>query len=83
MTVQCIVSRAQVAAATREHDPDSVAARKAQAHCRRPRHRIKGPNRIWLVNRHNKLKRFGFEIYRLIDGYACYILNAYVGVGTR
>jgi hypothetical protein len=44
MTAHCFVSRAQVSAATQKLDPKGVAARKAQAHRRRPRYRIKGPN---------------------------------------
>jgi hypothetical protein len=82
MTARRFVSRAQVAAATRKLDPNGVAARKAKAHRRRPRYRIKGPNRVWSVDGHDKLKRFGFEIYRMVDAYSRFILDAYVGVGT-
>ena len=81
MTARCFISRAQVAAATRKLDPDGVAARIAQAHRRRPKYRIKGPNRVWSVDGHDKLKRFGFEIYGMIDAYARFILDAHVGVG--
>ena len=83
MTARCFVSRDQIAAATRLIDPDGVEARKLKAHRRRPRYRVKGPNRVWSVDRHDKLKRFGFEIYRIIDGYSRFIINVYVGVGTR
>ena len=83
MTARCFISRAQVAAATRKLDPDGVAARIAQAHRRRPKYRIKGPNRVWSVDGHDKLKRFGFEIYGMIDAYARFTLDIYVGVGTR
>ena len=38
MTAQCFISRAQVAAATRQIDPNRVEARKAQAHRRRLRY---------------------------------------------
>ena len=83
MTAQCFVSRDQVAAAIQKLDLDSVAARTAKAHRRRPRYRIKGPNRVWSVDGHDKLKRFGFEIYSLIDAYARYLLKVYIGIGTR
>ena len=82
MTAHCFISRDQVAAATQKLDSDGVAARKAPVHHQQPQYRIKGPNRVWSVDRHDKLKKFGFEIYGMIDAYACFILNVYVGVGT-
>jgi hypothetical protein len=82
MTARCFVSRDQVATATRKLDLDGVAARTAKAYRQQLRYQIKGPNRVWLVDGHDKLKRFGFEIYRMVDAYARFILNVYVGVRT-
>ena len=44
---------------------------------------MKGPNRVWSIDGHDKLTRFGIEIYAMIDAYAQFILDAYVGIGTQ
>src|SRR2546429_9925178 len=35
---------------------------------------LKAPNRIWLVDSHEKLKEYGFKIYGAIDAYSRFIL---------
>ena len=83
MTAPSFVSRKQIEEATRQLDPIGVAARTARAHRKRSRYRVKGPNRLWSVDGHDKLSEFGFEIYGIIDGYSRFIINVYVGIGTR
>jgi len=39
---------------------------------------VKGPNRVWSVDGHDKLKEYGFEIYGGIDGYSRFMLNYWV-----
>ena len=66
-------------------DPKGVASR-AEAfgiHRRRREFSIKGPNRVLSVDGHDKLSRFGFEIYRTIDAYSRYIVWRYVGISNR
>ena len=83
MTAKTFISRNLVASTTRQLDPIGVAARTANTHRQRSRFRVKGPNRVWSVDGHDKLLEFGFEIYRIIDGYSRFIINVYVGLGTR
>ena len=83
MTAQSFISRDQVASITRQLDPIGVASRTARTHRQRSRYRVKGPNRVWSVDGHDKLTEFGFEIYGIIDGYSRFIINVYVGLGTR
>src|SRR5207248_2888498 len=41
---------------------------------------VKGPNRIWSVDSHDKLKEYGFEIYGAIDAYSQFILDVAVSI---
>jgi hypothetical protein len=83
MTAKTFISRDLVASTTRQLDPIGVAARTANTHCQRSRFRVKGLNRVWSVDGHDKLSEFGFEIYGIIDGYSRFIVNVYVGLGTQ
>jgi transposase InsO family protein len=83
MTAKTFISQDLVASTTRQLDPIGVAARTANTHRQRSRFRVKGPNRVWSVDGHDKLSEFGFEIYGIIDGYSRFIINVYVGLGTR
>jgi len=44
---------------------------------------VKGPNRVWSIDGHDQLSRFGFEIYGCIDAYSQYIIWCYVGHSNR
>ncbi|RPA91874.1 hypothetical protein L873DRAFT_1597612, partial [Choiromyces venosus 120613-1] len=44
---------------------------------------VKGPNRVLSIDGHDKLSRFGFEVYGAIDGYSRYIVWCYVGISNR
>ena len=66
-------------------DPEGVALR-AEAfgvHRRRKEFSVKGPNRVLSIDGHDKLSRFGFEIYGAIDAYSRYIVWCYVGISNR
>ena len=83
MTAPSFISRRQIEEATRQLDPIGVVSRTAGAHRHWSRYRVKGPNRLWSVDGHDKLSEFGFEIYGIIDGYSRFIINVYIGVGTQ
>ena len=44
---------------------------------------VKGPNRVWSINGHDKLSRFGFQVYAAIDAYSRYIVWCYIGHSNR
>jgi len=44
---------------------------------------VKGPNRVWSIDGHDKLSRFGFQIYASIDAYSRYIVWCYIGHSNR
>ena len=52
-------------------NPEGVAARGQLIGKKRERQEftIKGPNRVLSIDGHDKLSRFGFEIYGAIDAY--------------
>ena len=77
--------RKQVRDALRTVDPEGVAQRGkafATTH-RRKEYFVKGPNRVLSIDGHDKLSRFGFEIYGAIDAYSRYIVWCYVGISNR
>ena len=44
---------------------------------------IKGPNQVWSIDGHDKLSRFGFQIYGAIDAYSRYMIWYFVGHSNR
>ena len=44
---------------------------------------IQVPNRVLSIDGHDKLSRFGFEIYGAIDAYSHYIMWYYVDISNR
>jgi hypothetical protein len=44
---------------------------------------VKGPNRIWSIDGHDKLSAYGFQIYGIIDTYSRKILGMFVGLSNR
>src|SRR5436305_12038473 len=83
MTANCFISRDQIMKLNQQLDPIGVASRTARTHRQRSRYCVKGPNRVWSIDGHNKLTRFGIEIYGMIDAYSRFIIDCYVGIGTR
>ena len=75
----------QVREAMQKVDPDGVAARGQQIGKSRQQKEftVKGPNCVLSIDGHDKLSRFGFEIYGAIDAYSRYIVWCYVGISNR
>jgi hypothetical protein len=44
---------------------------------------VKGPNRVWSINGHDKLLAYGFEIYSIINTYSRKILGMFIGLLNR
>ncbi|RPA91220.1 hypothetical protein L873DRAFT_1871735 [Choiromyces venosus 120613-1] len=69
------VSQKQVWEAMKVIDPEGVASRAEAFGTQRKRKEftVKGPNWVLSIDGHDKLSRFGFEIYGAIDAYSWYI----------
>ena len=65
-------------------DPEGIAARGQLIGQKRQckEFTVKGPNRVLSIDGHDKLFRFGFEIYGAIDAYLRYIVWYYVGISN-
>jgi hypothetical protein len=75
---------ADVQQALRELDPEGVASRTPGL--RRPRQEnyiTAGPDEIWSCDGHDKIARFGFQIYAGIDAYSRKIVWFYCGNANR
>lgn len=66
-------------------DPEGVAARVQLIgkKLERKEFTIKGPNHVLSIDGHDKLSRFGFEIYGAIDAYSRYIVWCYIGISNQ
>ena len=73
-----IVKRARVMTLLRELDPDGVESRRKKRLRRRAYH-AKGPNFVWHIDGHDKLKPFGFSVHGCIDGFSRRLLWLEVG----
>jgi len=49
----------------------------------RKEYTVKGPNRELSIDSHDKLCRFGFEIYGAVYAYSLYIIWCYVGISNQ
>jgi hypothetical protein len=81
--VRRYLTREDVRNIVRELDPDAVRARDRREDRRRRRFTVKGPNRYWSADGHDKLAYFGFQIYGIIDAYSRMIIGVFVGVSNR
>ena len=79
----CFISRDQIIKLNQELDPISIASQTARTYWQQSCYCIKDPNRVWSIDRYNKLTRFGIEIYSIIDTYSRFIIDCYIGIGTR
>ena len=77
------IPRETIAQAIREIDPASVEARTYAWHQVRDRYIVLGPNHVWSVDGHDKLKAYGIEIYSIIDTYSQMIIGLFVGISSR
>jgi hypothetical protein len=57
----------------RELDLKGVKSRMFALKIRKREIKVTGLNQVFLVDRYNKLKDFGFKIYAFIDGYSRYV----------
>ena len=69
--------------AVKRLDPIGVEARTRCQIRKRGQFMVKGPNRVWSIDGHDKLSRFGFQIYAAIDAYSRYIVWCYIGHSNR
>ena len=68
-----ICRRDDVSQIFKQLNPDSVKLRKhRRLHCRR--YVANGPNFVWHLDGHDKLKPFGFSIHGCIDGFSRYLI---------
>ena len=73
-----IIKRARVMTLLKELDPDGVETRgKKRLGCRA--YHTKGPNFIWHVDGHDKLKPFGFSVHGCVDCFSRRLLWLEVG----
>ena len=70
-------------AAVRTIDPEGVERRKNDLQRNRGEYIVPGPNYIWSMDRYDKFRAYGIEIYAAIDAYSRYIIWIYVGVTNR
>lgn len=64
-----LVKRDRVMIFLKELDPEGVESRKRKRLRRRVYH-AKGPNFIWHIDGHDKLKPYGFSVHACIDGFS-------------
>ena len=67
------VSRKTVATIIKELDPEGFELRRRK-HLRRRLYFARGPNWVWHIDGYDKLKPYGFNIHRAIDGFSRRIL---------
>ena len=77
------LSRHEVLKLVRKHDEAGVDSRQPGKKRTRGRYIVKGPNRVWSVDGHDKLSIYGFQIYGIIDPYSRKILGLWVGISNR
>ncbi|KAG0635221.1 hypothetical protein HOY80DRAFT_1094511, partial [Tuber brumale] len=79
------INRYQVRNALQVLDPQGVAEHEKAVGISRNRKEfyIQSPNRVLSIDGHDKLSRFGFEIYGAIDAYSRYLVWCYIGISNR
>lgn len=66
----------------KELDPIGVEKRRNDKYNRQGQFHCPGPNFVWSIDGHLKLKPYGIEIYAVIDAYSRYIVWIYVGISA-
>jgi hypothetical protein len=66
----------------KELNPDGVRRRSKDAQRRKGEYIVPGPNWLWSIDGHEKLKPYGFEIYAAIDAYSRKVICIYVGISA-
>ena len=83
ITHNLFVDQRTVNAILRDLDPVALESRAPHHPRKRRRYVVKGPNRVWSIDGHDKLSAYGFEIYGIIDAYSRKILGMFVGLSNR
>jgi hypothetical protein len=78
-----IIAQKRLFEAVKRVNPEGVRRRLNQRIRVKRKLRVPGPNFMWSIDAHDKLKKFGFEIYAGIDAYARYITWCYCGVSAH
>lgn len=76
------VARDRMFQVYRTLNPTGIERRNQDRQRRKGEYLVRGPNFIWSVDGHEKLKPYGFEIYACIDAYSRYIVWIYVGISA-
>jgi hypothetical protein len=76
------VARDRMFQVYRTLNPTGIERRNQDRQRRKGEYLVRGPNFIWSIDGHEKLKPYGFEIYACIDAYARYIVWVYVGISA-
>ena len=76
------VTRDDVYASLQMVDPEGLEERRARRLQRRIFH-ADGPNQVWSLDVHDKLKQWGFAIHACIDVYSRYIIWIRIGVSNN
>src|SRR5579871_6848719 len=80
---EVVITQKRLFDAVKRVNPEGVRRRLSQHVRVRKKLRVPGPNFMWSIDAHDKLKKFGFEIYAGIDAYARYITWCYCGVSAH
>lgn len=67
----------------RQIDPAGIERRTRDLYRRRGEYIVPGPDYIWSCDGHDKLAKWGVQIYAAIDAYSRHIVWLYVGVSNR
>jgi hypothetical protein len=75
--------RDRLFALVKEIDPIGVERRRNNLQRVRQEFIIPGPNYIWSIDGHDKLRPWGIEIYAAINAYSQYVIWIYIGISNR
>jgi hypothetical protein len=67
------VSETNLRQVIRELDPKGIKSKMFALKIYKREIKVAGLNQVFLINRYNKLKDFGFEIYAFINSYLRYV----------
>jgi hypothetical protein len=78
-----VIDRCDLRLHLQMNDPDGNELRHQSTLRKHGQFIIKKLNRVWSIDGHDNLSRFGFEIYGCIDAYSQYIIWCYMGHSNR
>jgi len=77
-----LIARDRLFSIYRTLNPEGVDRRRRKLQMRRGEYVVPGPNFVWSMDGHDKLKPYGIEIYGCIDAYSRYVIWVYVGISN-